>query len=185
MATWPLVVVGSDGSRLGLGQALGPGGHWVELLLDALMDDDASTPVEPERLAGQTPAGQLHLPVSVLALPDAVEAAASVDPAWLAVVEDRRSAPRRALLEAGRAHELEAALHVTMLLGAEQLDPDDEADVDAHVASGAMLWILGGAVAGALTATGDTPFAPWAALVAHRRWPVGPSGGRLVLSAPQ
>ena len=177
-------VVGSDGSRLALGEALGPGGRRVELLLATLLADDGSSSVDPERLATQTPVGPLHLPVSVLGLPEAVEAAASVDPAWLAAVEQRRSAPRRALLDAGRDHQLEAALHVTVLLGAEQLDPDDHTNVNAYVASGAMLWILGGAVAWALTSAKHSPFGPWAALVTDRLWPVGPSNGRLVVSAP-
>jgi len=185
VASWPLGVVGSDGSRLGFGEALGPGGHRVELLLAALMTDDRRAAIDAERLAKQTPTGTLHLPVSMLALPDAVEAAASLDSKWLAAVEARRSYARHALLEAGRGQQLEAALHVAMLLGAEALDPHDDTDVGAHVASGAMLWILGGAVAWALTATQPTPFASWASLVVHRRWPVGPSRGRLVLSAPR
>ncbi len=183
MASWPVGVVGSDGCRLALGEALGPGGRKVESLLDTLLAGEDSASVDAEGLASQTPIGTLGLPVCLLGLAEAVEAAAGVDPAWLAAVEQRRSTPRRALLDAGRHHQLEAALHMAMLLGAEQLDPDDDADVDAHVASGAMLWILGAAVAWALVPDTPSPFTPWAALVAHRLWPVGPSGGKLVLSA--
>ncbi len=175
------MVLSSDGSRLSLGEALGPGGGRVELLLATLLAEDEPSPADAEWLATQTPAGPLDLPVSMVASSDALEAAANVDLAWLAAVERRRSQPRRALVEAGRDHQLEAALHVTMLLGAEQLDPDDDDDVGAHVASGAMLWILGGAIAWALTGGERTPFTAWAALVAHRLWPVGPSRGRLVL----
>ena len=55
--------------------------------------------------------------------------------------------------------------------------------VAAHVASGARLWLLTGAVASALAAGDPDPFAPWARLVVGGWWPVGPSGGRLVVGA--
>ncbi len=58
-----------------------------------------------------------------------------------------------------------------------------DADVDAHIASGAQLWLLGAAVAWALAAGGtDHPFAPWAELVTAGLWPVGPSCGQLVVA---
>lgn len=90
--------------------------------------------------------------------------------------------PRRALVSAGREVELEAALHVTMLLATDRLDPDDDEDIPAHVASGAQLWLLGGAVASCLFANGIDAFASWAELVARGWWPIGPSRGRLVVA---
>jgi hypothetical protein len=52
------------------------------------------------------------------------------------------------------------------------------------VASGARLWLLTGAVVSALAGADPDPFRAWGALVAAGWWPVGPSGGRLVLSEP-
>jgi hypothetical protein len=78
---------------------------------------------------------------------------------------------------------MEAALHVAMLLATERLDPVDDTDVDAHVASGARLWLLTGAVVSALAGVDPDPFAAWARLVTAGWWPVGPSGDRLVVSA--
>jgi transglutaminase-like putative cysteine protease len=57
-----------------------------------------------------------------------------------------------------------------------------DAGVDARVASGARLWLLAGAVASALAGPPD-PFHAWGRLVAAGWWPVGPSRGRLVMSA--
>jgi hypothetical protein len=179
---WPPVVVSEDGDRLGLAGALGPGGDRVERLLGEL----AIRPdVDAEALAQESPAGKLCLPVHIVGLGAAVEAAGRVDRAWLAEVDHRRAAPRHALLAAGRETELEAALHVAILLASERFDPADDTDVDAHVASGARLWLLTGAVASALAGAVPDPFEAWGRLVAAGWWPVGPSGGRLVLSAPR
>lgn len=187
VAAWPLAVVGGDGRRLSLAGALGAGGARVEVLLDALAkagaDDDGSDD-DVETLARATPAGTVHLPLAVVDLGAGVEAAARVDLDWLAVMDRRRAGARRALLAAGRGGELEAALHVAVLVATERLDPAGDADVEAHVASGARLWLLAGAVVSALVGTTPDPFAPWARLVTAGWWPVGPSGGRLVVSAP-
>lgn len=136
-----------------------------------------------EALARATPAGAVDLPLAVVTLVEGVEAAQRVDRAWLEALDRRRAAARTAVVAAGRERELEAALHVAMLVATERLDPADDADVDAHVASGACLWLVTGAVASALAGTSPDPFRPWARLVAAGWWPVGPSGGRLVLSA--
>lgn len=200
VAAWPLAVVGGDGRRLSLAGALGAGGARVEVLLDALAkaaDDDGSdddvakagadddgSDDDVETLARATPAGTVHLPLAVVDLGAGVEAAARVDLDWLAVMDRRRAGARRALLAAGRGGELEAALHVAVLVATERLDPAGDADVEAHVASGARLWLLAGAVVSALVGTTPDPFAPWARLVTAGWWPVGPSGGRLVVSAP-
>lgn len=172
---WPVAVVASDGRGLTVGQALGPGGDRVERLLDALLGPPAMD--APNEI---TPAG----PMTVVPLREAVEAAARVEPQWLAGLDGQREAARRALVEAGREAEMEAALHVTMLVGTERLDPDDDADVDAHIASGAQLWLLTGAVVSALTGAEPDPFEPWGRLVAAGWWPVGPSQGRLVVCEP-
>jgi hypothetical protein len=182
VASWPVAVVdGDDDRRLGLGAALGPGGDRVEALLDALRRDQVAADVPA--LARATPAGAVDLPVAIVDREAAVAAAAQVDPAWLAAVDRRRAAGRQAVLAAGREGQLEAALHLGVLLATDRFDPDDNTDVGAHVCSGARLWLLTGAVAAALSGADPDPFAPWAQLVVGGWWPVGPSGGRLVVGA--
>lgn len=139
-------------------------------------------PVDVERLARATPAGTVALPLAVVTLADGVAAAARVDPAWLGEVDRRRAASRHALVAAGRGAEMEAALEAAMVRAIERFDPADDTDVDAHVASGARLWLLTGAVVSALTGVDPDPFEPWARLVTAGWWPVGPSDGRLVVS---
>jgi hypothetical protein len=151
----------------------------LERLLEAL---DASPPVDIEPLVRTTPAATVTLPLAVVALPDGVAAAASVDRAWLGEVDRRRAALRHALVAAGRGAEMEAALETTMVRATERFDPADDDDVDAHVASGARLWLLTGAVVSALTGVDPDPFEPWARLVTAGWWPVGPSDGLLVVS---
>lgn len=180
VAAWPLDVVGDDGRRLSVAQALGPGGDRVQCLLDELTG--ARGTLDLEALARATPAGTVALPLAVVTLGVAVAAAGEVDRAWLAAVDHRRTGLRRALLDAGRGAAMEAALHVATLVATERLDPADDADVDAHVASGARLWLLTGAVVSALAGAAPGPFAAWGRLVAAGWWPVGPSGGRLVVS---
>ncbi len=187
---WPVSVVGDEGVRLTLAQALGPGGRRVEALLDALADVDPISVdgLDVEALARATPAGMVSMPLAIVTVARGVEAAERVDPGWLVEVDDRRAAPRRALVAAGRGEELEAALHVTSLVATERLDPADDDDVDAHVASGARLWLLTGAVVSALAGDdrpgADQPgsFEAWATLVVAGWWPVGPSGRHLVVS---
>jgi len=140
--------------------------------------------VDVEALVRATPAGLVDLPVAVVDLREGVAAADRVDPAWLAAVDRRRAECRASVVAAGREEELETALHAVALLATEQLDPPDDADVDQHVASGARLWLLTGAVASALSGADPDPFASWAALVTAGWWPVGPSEGRLVVSRP-
>lgn len=151
----------------------------LERLLGAL---DDPPPVDVERLARATPAASVMLPLAVVALPDGVAAAARVDRAWLSEVDRRRAAARRALVAAGREAEMEDALQTAMVRATERFDPADDADIDAHVASGARLWLLTGAVVSALTGVDPDPFEPWALLVTAGWWPVGPSDGRLVVS---
>jgi hypothetical protein len=181
VATWPVTAVSSGGRTCTVAAVLGPGGGRVADLLDRL----ARRPPRPARLATEellrrTPGGTVDLSPLVVGLADAVGAADEVDPAWMAVVEARRSAPRETLVDRGRGVELEAALNLAMLIGTEQVGDDDGAHVEARIASGARLWLLGGAVAWAL-AGGDDPFGPWAELVSFGFWPVGPVDGRLVL----
>jgi hypothetical protein len=128
-------------------------------------------------LARQTPAGPVDLPLVLVDLTAGVAAAAEVDPSWLAEVDRRRAAARAAVVAAGRQEELEAALHTVLLAATTPVD----AGIDARVASGACLWILAGAVASALAGPPD-PFHAWGRLVAAGWWPIGPSGGRLVVS---
>lgn len=184
VVTWPLQVVDDDGRRIGLAGALGSGGVAIERLLGDLRRGAAGPPgATVAALASATPAGPVGLPLDVVSLAEGVERSAGVDADWFQEVDRRRSAPRSGLLAAGRGVELEAALHVTMLLATEALDPADDTDVEAHVASGAQLWLLAGAVTWALAGTGSNPFGPWSELVAAGLWPLGPSGGRLVVSA--
>ena len=178
--TWPLSVVGDDGRRVPFAGAVGAGGDAIGALLDRLAAAGGG-PVDVGRLAPATPAGPVDLPVDVVLLARGAAAAAAVDPSWLAAVDRRRAAGRHAVVAAGRGEELEAALHVALLLATERFDPADDADVDAHVASGARLWLLAGAVASALA--GSDAFAAWGRLVSAGWWPVGPVGGRLVVGA--
>jgi hypothetical protein len=88
----------------------------------------------------------------VAALLDALPPAVVMPEAF----DGQRTAWRAEVVAAGRAEDLEAALHVAMLVATERLDPADDVDVDAHAASGAQLWFLTGAVAAAL-AGADCP----------------------------
>lgn len=170
VVTWPLSVV--DGNmQLRFADALGPGGDRVAALLDG------AGPLDVDALARRTPAGAVDLPLQRVDLTAGVEAAAGVDRAWLDVVDRRRAQVRQQVVDAGRSDELEAALHVALLLRSAGSDATEP----ARVASGARLWLLAGAVASAL-AGGPDPFGPWGHLVAAGWWPIGPTGGRLVLS---
>lgn len=184
MAAWPLGVVDRDGGRLRVAESLGPGGDRVEALLGAVARGPIGD-VDVEALAPMTPAGEVRLPVRVATLRVAVEAQADLDDAWLAQVGRRRDQGRQSLVAAGREAEMEAALNLAILMATERFDPTDDTDVDAHVASGARLWLLTGAVVSALAGGRPDPFEPWARLVAAGWWPVGPCGGWLVLSGPR
>jgi hypothetical protein len=185
IASWPLVAVSSGGHTLGLAEALGPGGERVTELIDRLARRAAPPAELPVcDLARRTPAGTVDLPAAMVGLDDAVRLADEVDRAWMAAVEERRSAPRARPAAGGRGVELEAALNLAMLIGTDAVGGDgDGMDLEARVASGARLWLLGGAVAWAL-AGGDDPFTPWAELVSFGLWPVGPVRGQLVLHSP-
>ncbi len=178
VGAWPVRAVSGDGAALAVGDVLGPGGGRVEQILARL-----ATAAPPPRgwdvaaLARATPAGSVGLPVVVVDLAAAAADAAAVDRTWMSVVEARRVAPRDMLLAHGRGLQLEAALNLTMLVATGSVD-DGEA---ARVASGARLWLLGGAVAWALLDDADDPFAAWAEIVSHGLWPVGPARGRLVV----
>jgi hypothetical protein len=146
---------------------------------------NGAPPLRPEAvaaLARLTPAGPVELPLALVTLSDAVAAATHVDPVWLAAVDRSRRHARAAVVASGREAALEAALHLAILSGTERLDPADDADDDAHVASGACLWLLTGAVASAMSGAVPDPFAPSARLICGGWWPVGPSGGRLVVA---
>lgn len=189
VATWPLTAVADDGRRVDVATALGTGGSRVAVLLERI----ATGALPPEdldlaTLASATPGGRVAFPVAMLSLFEASDAAGWVDEVWLTTVDQRRSAPRGVLVEAGRATELEAALHLTMLLATRPLDGD--CPWQARVASGAKLWLLGGAVAWALLGAdpdpdpvgdGPDPFGPWGELVSYGIWPIGPVGSRLLV----
>ena len=182
VAAWPLTTVTSEGRTVGVAEALGPGGRRVAELLDRLAGATAPpADLAVRALLRATPAGPVDLPVAVVELEGGVRAAGAVDRAWMAAVEERRSAPRSLLAAKGREMELEAALNLAMLLATEALDGEDDG-VGARVASGARLWLLGAAVGWTLL-DGDDPFSPWAELVSFGLWPIGPAGGRLVLCA--
>ncbi len=181
--TWPISVVADDHASRAVGEALGPGGNEVERMLDNLWR------FQHERLdegvadaARATPAGYVDLPLALVSSREAVDASAALDRGWVARVDRLRSSPRRELLELGRGPQLEAALHVTMLLATEILDPDDDTDVAAHVMSGGRLWLLTAAVTWALTATTSNPFSAWAELITAGLWPIGPCRGHLVVA---
>lgn len=183
VAAWPVAVVGGAGVRLSVAQVLGPGGDRVEAMLGALAGARRVRPDgEVAARARVTPVGMVDLPVDVIGLAAGVEAAARVEPGWLASLGRARDAVRRAVLDAGRQAELEAALHLTILLATERLGPAGDAGQAARVASGARLWLLTGAVASALAGGRPDRFAPWASLAVAGWWPVGPVEGRLVVS---
>lgn len=184
-ATWPAVVVDGDGRRTTFADAVGTGGQAVARLLDRLLAPaTAVTEADLVVWANATPAGQLELELDVVSLADGVERSASVPPHWLAEVEARRSAPRQMLVDEGRSTELEAALHVAMLLATDHLGVGVGADdVEGRIAAGARLWLLGGAVAWSLTGPRAHPFRPWADLVTAGLWPIGPVDDRLVVAA--
>ena len=180
LARWPLTTVADDGSRHSLAEALGRGGQQIEALLGQLVSPPPPPPAgEVAALARATPAGWVELPVAMVDLAEGVEATAGLDPAWLAAVEDQRAQPRRPLVDAGRGSHLDAALNVAMLLGVDRLAPPE--GLGDRMASGAQLWLLGAAVAWALTGTDAHPFGAWARMVVGGYWPIGPCEGRLVV----
>lgn len=182
--TWPVALEAHDGRRISLGPALGEGGDDVEALLARLIGPrPAIEATNLAALATSTPLGPEALPVDVVTVAEGVSAAGEVDSRWLAALDARRSTPRQALIDAGREVELEAGLHVTMLLATERLSPSEDGGLDERIASGAQLWLLGGAVAWTLLAATANPFRPWAELVTAGVWPIGPSRGRLVVAA--
>ncbi|MEN3314785.1 MAG: hypothetical protein V7605_1019 [Acidimicrobiaceae bacterium] len=180
VATWPIATVNDDGRRVDVAAALGTGGARVAELLGRIAGEaTARGGVDIARLAAATPAGPVTDPLALVSLAEAVEATAAVDRAWLDAVDRCRVVPRPGLEAAGRGTELEAGLHLAMLLATGPVD-DSVAGV-ARVASGARLWLLGGAIAWALTGDAADPFACWAELVSYGLWPVGPVGGRLLV----
>lgn len=184
VAPWPVSVVGADGTRLSLAGALGAGGERVQRLVDELAGaGPAGDDFDVEALARRTPAGAVDLPVAVVGLADASVEAGRVDAGWLDRADAVRAALRRDAVAAGGEAALEAAVHVAVLVATERLDPAGDGDVDAHVASGAQLWLVAGAVAAAVAGAQPDPFAAWARLVSAGWWPVGPAGKRLVVGA--
>jgi hypothetical protein len=181
VATWPVAVVGDDGRQVGVADALGRGGVRVAAVLGRIAGH-ASPPADLDlgRLAAATPGGAVIAPLVVVDQARAAQVAGTVDASWLTKVDRRRSQPRPLLAGAGRATELEAALHLAMLLAT--LPVAEDAPPEARVASGARLWLLGGVVAWALLGDVGDPFAAWGELVSYGMWPVGPVGGRLVVA---
>lgn len=184
VVAWPILANAEDGRQTSFAEALGAGGHEVEHLLSALVDGRPPPPhMDVEELTRSTPTGRLNLPVTVVPLTAAVEAVDTIDKAWLKEVDQARSSPRGGLVAAGREMHLEAALNVAMLVATQCITPTPD-DVNSYVASGARLWLLGAAVAWALTGTNSCPFLAWAELVVHGFWPVGPSRNQLVVCEP-
>ncbi|MGI8776223.1 MAG: hypothetical protein ACR2LJ_02265 [Acidimicrobiales bacterium] len=182
MAGWPLTIVADDGRRVDVATALGTGGARVAELLARLAA--ASSPpegIDIAALAAATPAGPVADALALVGFAAAAEASADVDRDWLGEVDRCRSAPRAALEAAGRGTELEAALNLGMLLATGPVD--HTSDAEDRVASGARLWLLGGAIAWALTGDDADPFASWAELVSYGLWPVGPVAGRLIVGS--
>ncbi|MGH9177195.1 MAG: hypothetical protein ACRD0N_01385 [Acidimicrobiales bacterium] len=182
VVTWPLAAVDGQGQRLRLGVALGAGGDRVEHLLAALAGGRLRVSgAELEALARATPAGGIVLPLAVVGLATAAGASARIEPSFLAEVEQQRADLRQAVVAQGREPDLEAALHVTMLLATERLAPVGPTGADGLVGSGARLWLLTAAVVSALAGWAPDPFAAWGWLIAAGYWPVGPSDGYLVV----
>ncbi len=207
VASWPLTVRDATGAAVAAARALGPGGPAVAGLLDAL-ESDADPSLQPGGDGALPPGGDGALPPAVADLTrqtplgpapgalrrlDVVEAAAAtLESGWLAALDDARTECRRRAVATGWGAELEAALHLVALVATARLDPPDDEDVAAHVASGAQLWLLAAATASALAAARDPasalagardPFAAWGRLAATGWWPVGPVGGELVVAA--
>ncbi len=180
IATWPITAVADDGRQVDVAGALGPGGARVAVLLERIATHPLPPPdIDITALAQATPGGPVPFPLAAVGLAEAVEATSRVDEAWLVVVDRCRSAARSPLVAAGRGTELEAALHLAMLLATGPIDEGGPAQ--ARVASGARIWLLGGAVTWALLDAEDDPFESWADLVSYGIWPVGPVDGRLVV----
>lgn len=185
---WPIEVASGD-RRLALGQALGPGGDEVEDFLEDLVGDthsgpdsaDAIASSELARLAASTPAGTISAALAVLDISAGARAAVDVEPRWLAEVAEVRQLPRDILAGAGRLDQLEAALHVSMLVAAGCLARGDDGPSE-QMASGGQLWLMVGVVAWALASPGKHPFQAWGQLLTRGIWPIGPSHGRLVVS---
>ncbi len=180
VATWPITTVADDRRRVDVAEALGPGGTRVAVLLEHIATHPSPPPdLDLAALARATPGGPVAHQLVAVGLAEAVKATAHVDKAWLAVVDRCRTEARAPLVAAGRGTELEAALHLAMLLATGPVDEGGPAE--ARVASGARLWLLGGAVAWALVDDDVDPFESWGDLVSYGMWPVGPVDGRLVV----
>jgi hypothetical protein len=181
VASWPLAAVRGR-RRLRLATVLGRGGRTVERLIDALAGR-ARQPLTADLavLAASTPGGHVDLPLALVDPAEGARAAAGVDPLWLARLAAGRSAARGLLVSTGRSDELEAALHVALLV-ADGLQGHGEHDMAGRVVAGQRFWVLSGAIAWALTGRTRHPFRAWTSLLAGGFWPVGPSHGRLVVS---
>lgn len=148
------------------GDLLGPGGPRVGALLRGLCGDAPPATAPRARVVG---------------LAEALRLAERVDPAWTAGVDRRSDHARDRLVGAGRAADLELALHMTMLLCTPCLDPADDEDVDAHAVSGALLWLACRLVAPALH--GDPDEEGLESLLGGGWWPLGAVDGELVAAA--
>lgn len=190
VACWPVTVANGD-RRIGLAAALGLGGERVEQLIGALVAEPdrslaaelAAEPAELAALAAASPAGPVNLPLAVVGLAAGAAASGLVDRSWMSGSELQWSDARRRLASQDRTVQMDAAVHVATLLVIERWRPLGD-EVDIRVATGALLWLLTGAVAWALaSAPGDAvdPFASWSRLLAAGFWPVGPSGEHLVV----
>lgn len=179
---WPVTLESADGRRMGLAGALGRGGVVVQSMLTRLLAPRRPlVDVDIATLAAATPLGPMSLSLELVSLSEGVERAAAVPHDWMRAVDAERSSPRSSLVASGRELQLEAALHVTMVLATEALAPTGIDDVDERIASGAQLWLLGAAVTWALLGAGN-PFEPWAELVTAGLWPIGPSEQRLAVA---
>ncbi|MDP9870194.1 MULTISPECIES: hypothetical protein [Streptosporangium] len=169
----------------GLATELGPGGDRVERLLRGVCD--ATRPSTAPGFTTPAPARPATRFTVVRDRATATAAMDLVDPGWLADLDRRRAAARSRLLDAGREEQLELAEHVAMLVATPRLDPADQTDPGARAVSGALLWLIGTVVAGAL-ADGDGEededgtLAELTDLLTDGWWPIGRVNGRFLIT---
>ncbi|WP_051865939.1 hypothetical protein [Streptosporangium roseum] len=169
----------------GLAGELGRGGDRVERLLHGFCE--ATRPSTAPGFTSPAPARPATRFTVVLDRGTAAATMDLVDPGWLADLDRRRAAARSRLLEAGREDQLELAEHVAMLVATPRLDPADPEDAEARAVSGALLWLIGTVVAGALAGGDggedeDGTLAELADLLESGWWPIGRVNGRFLIT---
>lgn len=149
---------------------LGPGGERIARLLTGVCRARPG--------AGPVPPG-----TEPVDLTRAVAEMDRVAGAWLAGLGDHAERARTRLAADGRTDDLDTALHLAMLLATYRLGRVDDCGLDgadARAVSGALLWLVSGAVTTALA--GDDGFHREAGLIAEGWWPVGPVDGRFLIA---